>query len=66
MPDQPTHPATREDILFAIGYALRFTSTGRPQRFTETDQAAARVLEQLERNGMRIMYEPGHTRCMTS
>ena len=27
MPDHSLNPATRADVLFAIGYALRFTST---------------------------------------
>lgn len=53
------YPADRADILFAIGYALRFTQTGKPLRVLDHEQAAARVLEQLERSGMEVYRRKG-------
>ncbi len=57
MPDGLT-PAARDDLLFAIDYALQFTQTGKVLRLVSREQAAGRVLEQLERSGFVIYRKP--------
>jgi aspartate aminotransferase-like enzyme len=66
MPDQPLRPASRPDILFALSYALRFNAVGKPHRIADPDRLAERLLEGMEKNGLRIMYQPDHTLCATS
>ena len=62
MPDDTLRPATREDILFALSYGLRFNTVGRPHRLASevTAQVTAEMLVQhLERNGFVLMRKPG-------
>ncbi|MFC4170058.1 hypothetical protein [Teichococcus aestuarii] len=54
--------ADRDDVLESIRYALRYSLEGRPLRKTlacpAPDQAADRVLEQMERSGCRLVRLP--------
>lgn len=54
--------ADRNDALESIRYALRYSLEGRPLGKTlacpAPDQAADRVLEQLERSGWRLVRLP--------
>ena len=62
MPDDTLRPATREDIVFALSYGLRFNTVGRPHRLASeiTAQVTAEMLVQhLERNGFVLMRKPG-------
>ena len=62
MPDDTLRPATREDILFALSYGLRFNTVGKPHRLASevTAQVTAEMLVQhLERNGFVLMRKAG-------
>jgi hypothetical protein len=61
MADEPLHPATREDILGALSYALRFDERGKPYRAASEPMVAitAEVLTRyLERAGFVVMRRP--------
>ncbi len=57
----PLHPTSREDLVLALAYALRFNSSGKPHRLASdsTAQLAAQVLvDHLERAGFVVMRRP--------
>jgi hypothetical protein len=61
MSDEPLQPATREDILGALSYALRFNERGKPYRAASEPMVAitAEVLVRyLERAGFVVMRRP--------
>ena len=61
MTDKPLHPATRDEVSQALGYALRFNRSGKSHRHaTEmTARIAADVLaEHLELAGFVAMKKP--------
>jgi hypothetical protein len=61
MLDEPLHPATREDIVGALSYALRFDERGKPYRAASEPMVAitAEVLVRyLERAGFVVMRRP--------
>jgi hypothetical protein len=59
--DEPLHPATREDIVGALSYALRFDELGMPYRAASEPMFAitAKVLVRyLGRAGFVVMRRP--------
>ena len=67
MPDEPLSPATREDLVSTLSYALRFDERGKPVANTRdyiAGLAAARLVQHLEASGFVIMKKPpakGHS-----
>ena len=62
MTEEHLRPATREDIVFALSYGLRFNTVGKPHRLASelTARVTAEMLVQhLERNGFVLMRKPG-------
>lgn len=61
-PDPPSlHPVSREDLVSALAYALRFNASGKPHRLASDPMAqlAAQVLvDHLERAGFVVMRRP--------
>ena len=60
-PDTDLRPATRDEVRDALGYALRFTRTGKAHRHASEMMAriAADVLvEHLELAGFVLMKKP--------
>jgi hypothetical protein len=61
MSDEPLHPATRDNIVGALSYALRFDERGKPYRAASEPMVAitAEVLVRyLERTGFVVMRRP--------
>jgi hypothetical protein len=57
----PLRPATRDEVRDALGYALRFTCSGKSHRHASEMMAriaADVLLEQLEVSGYVVMKKP--------
>ena len=59
MPDDALSPATREDVLFALGYSLRFGLTGKPHKLVDHARLAEIQAAYLERSGFVLMRRAG-------
>jgi hypothetical protein len=62
MPDTPTlHPATRDELMQSLSFALRFNGRKRAHDADETMAriTAERLVEHLERSGYVVMHKPG-------
>ena len=59
MPDDTLHLAAREDILFALGYSLRFGLTGKPHKLVDHQRLAEIQAAYLERSGFVLMRKAG-------
>ena len=59
MPDDTLSPATHEDVLFALGYSLRFGLTGKPHKLTDHQRLAEIQAAYLERSGFVLMRKAG-------
>jgi hypothetical protein len=63
MPDdnEPLHPAAPADVLFALSYGLRFSTTGKPHKLGNelaSRLAAEMLLKHLNRSGFVVMRRP--------
>ncbi len=61
MTDKPLRPATRDEVSNALGYALRFSRSGKSHRHASemTARIAADVLaEHLELAGFVVLKKP--------
>jgi hypothetical protein len=61
MPDEPLQPASREDVLTALAYGLRFDDRGKPYRAGSDPMAtitAEVLMRYLERAGFVVMRRP--------
>ena len=59
MPDDTLSPAARDDVLFALGYSLRFELTGKPHKLTDHARLAEIQAAYLERSGFVLMRRAG-------
>ena len=59
MPDDTLSPATHEDVLFALGYSLRFGLTGKPHKLVDHTRLAEIQAAYLERSGFVLMRREG-------
>ena len=59
MPDDALSPATHEDVLFALGYSLRFGLTGKPHKLVDHQRLAEIQAAYLERSGFVLMRTAG-------
>ena len=59
MPDDTLSPATREDVLFALGYSLRFELTGKPHKFVDHQRLVEIQTAYLQRGGFLLIRKAG-------
>ena len=59
MLDDTLSPAAREDVLFALGYSLRFGLTGKPHKLTDYQLLAEIQAAYLERSEFVLMRKEG-------
>ena len=59
MSDDTLSPAAHENILFALGYSLRFGLMGRPYKLTDHERLAEIQAAYLERSGFVLMRTAG-------
>ena len=59
MPDDALSPATREDVLFTLGYSLQFGLTGKPHKLMDHQRLVEIQAAYLERSGFVLMRRRG-------
>ena len=59
MLDDTLSPAARDDVLFALGYSLRFGLTGKPHKLVDHARLAEIQAAYLERSGFVLMRREG-------
>ena len=59
MPNDTLSPVIHEDVLFALGYSLRFGLTGKPHKLVDHARSAEIQAAYLERSGFVLMRKAG-------